>query len=223
MQDNLGFVVPVLPFSLTIRSGVPESEVQFWLSLLLTVFGIFFGAGAPIAGWFADRGSRSTSFLWGLILAIISTVVFCFARGPGLLVLGRVLQGLAASVIYTAGLALVADAVGADEIGAWMGFVFSGNTFGLLISPFLAGIVYDHAGYYAVFGVYFGVFGADLLFRAFMIEKREAVKYLPEKQDDDDTTYQYTPQIEEGGGNTTTAPLPNSNTGVEEESEHTNK
>ena len=76
-------------------------------------------ARTAIAGWFADRGSRSTPFLWGLILAIISTVVFCVARAPGLLVLGRVLQGLAASVIYTAGLALVADAVGADEIGAW--------------------------------------------------------------------------------------------------------
>ena len=84
-----------------------------------------------------------------------------------------------------------------------MGFVFSGNTFGLLISPFVAGIVYDHAGYYAVFGVCFGVFGIDLLLRAFMIEKREAVKYLPEKQEDDDTTYQQSPQIEQAGGNTT--------------------
>ncbi|KAL9632078.1 MAG: hypothetical protein Q9204_003947 [Flavoplaca sp. TL-2023a] len=171
-----------------------------------------------------ERGSRSTPFLWGLILAIISTVVFCFARAPGLLVLGRVLQGLAASVIHTAGLALVADAVGADEVGAWMGFVFSGNTFGLLISPFLAGIGYDHAGYYAVFGVCFGVFGVDLLFQAFMIEKREAVKYLPEKQEDDDTTYQQTPQIEEAGGVTTAAAPPwNSNTSAEEESDHTNR
>lgn len=53
------------------------------------------------------------------MLAILSTLVFCLARAPGLLILGRALQGLAASVIYTAGLALVADAVGAEEIGAW--------------------------------------------------------------------------------------------------------
>ncbi|KAL8875406.1 MAG: hypothetical protein Q9198_006233, partial [Flavoplaca austrocitrina] len=104
-----------------------------------------------------------------------------------------------------------------------MGFVFSGNTFGLLISPFLAGIVYDHAGYYAVFGVCFGVFGIDLLLRAFMIEKREAVKYLPEKQEEDDTTYQHTPQIEEAGGNTPAVPPSNSNTSAEERLEHNNK
>ncbi|KAI4268885.1 MAG: hypothetical protein LQ337_007582, partial [Flavoplaca oasis] len=66
--------------------------------------------------------------------------------------------------------------------------------------------------------------------RAFMIEKREAVKYLPGKQEDDDTTYQQTTQIEErgggGGGSITTAappPPPNSNTSAEEESDHTNK
>lgn len=160
-----------------------------------------------VAGWFADRGSRSTPFLFGLILAIVSTLVFCLARAPGLLLVARILQGLAASVIYTAGLALVADAVGADEIGAWyrsifdnvriaccslmhfnrMGFVFSGNTLGLLFAPFIAGIVYDRAGYYAVFGIVFGVFGIDLILRAFMIEKRQAVKWLPDHHHDPET------------------------------------
>lgn len=123
--------------------------------------------------------------------------------------MARILQGLAASVIYTAGLALVADAVGPDEIGAWykfifdsarfthcslmhfnrMGFVFSGNTLGLLFAPFIAGIVYDRAGYYAVFGIVFGVFGFDLILRGFMIEKRQAVKWLPNHKDDPETNY----------------------------------
>ena len=184
----------------------------------MTVFGTFLAAGArkftistersvdaltntALAGWAADRGARSTPFLWGLVLATISTLTFCLAQAPGWLVLARVLQGLAASVIYTAGLALVTDAVGPDEVGAWyeqlflsstlpsntkttkrIGFVFSGMTFGLLVSPLIAGLVYDHAGYYAVFGTIFGVLGLDLLLRAFMIEKREAIKYLPEAQ-----------------------------------------
>ena len=63
-----------------------------------------------------------------------------------------------------------------------MGFVFSGNTLGLLFAPLIAGIVYDRVGYYAVFGIIFGVFGFDLLLRAFMIEKREALKWLPDQK-----------------------------------------
>ena len=55
-----------------------------------------------------------------------------------------------------------------------------------------------------------------------MIEKREAVKYLAEKQEDDDTTYQQTPQIEEAGGNAAAAP-PSSDTSAEEGLEHNNK
>lgn len=48
-------------------------------------------------------------------------MLFCFARAPWMLLVGRIFQGLSASVIYTAGLALIADAVDPDEIGAWYG------------------------------------------------------------------------------------------------------
>ncbi|KAI4116835.1 MAG: hypothetical protein LQ345_002805 [Seirophora villosa] len=59
-----------------------------------------------------------------------------------------------------------------------MGFVFSGNTLGLLFSPFLAGIVYDHLGYYAVFIILFGVIAFDIVLRGLMVEKRTADKWL---------------------------------------------
>ncbi|KAL8833238.1 MAG: hypothetical protein Q9170_004402 [Blastenia crenularia] len=58
-----------------------------------------------------------------------------------------------------------------------MGFVFSGNTLGLLFSPFLAGIIYDHLGYYAVFITLFAVIIVDVALRGFMIEKRTADKW----------------------------------------------
>ncbi|KAL8897753.1 MAG: hypothetical protein Q9207_007048 [Kuettlingeria erythrocarpa] len=143
---------------------------------------------AAIAGWAADRGSRSTPFLCGLVLAFAATLLFCFGHAPWVLVLGRVLQGLSASVIYTAGLALIADAVDPDEIGAWIGFVFSGNTLGLLFSPLLAGIVYDYLGYYAVFIILFGVIFFDVLLRGFMVEKRTADKWRAKEASTDDTS-----------------------------------
>lgn len=74
---------------------------------------------AAIAGWVGDRTSRRFSFLLGLALAFLATLLFFFAYSPWALVLARAFQGLSAGVIYTAGLALIADSVSPDKIGSW--------------------------------------------------------------------------------------------------------
>ena len=73
-----------------------------------------------VAGWAADySSSRQAPLLTGLSLAFAATLLFCFAQALWVLVIARVLQGFSASVIYTAGLALIADTVSADEVGSW--------------------------------------------------------------------------------------------------------
>lgn len=63
-----------------------------------------------------------------------------------------------------------------------MGFVLSGMNVGALVGPFLAGVVYERAGYHAVFGVAFGVIAFDLTLRLFMIEKKTAQCWLEQGQ-----------------------------------------
>ena len=58
-----------------------------------------------------------------------------------------------------------------------MGFVFSGMRLGVLVSPFLAGIVYQRAGYLAVFAMIFGVIGLDVVLRFVMIEKEAYTRW----------------------------------------------
>ena len=53
---------------------------------------------------------------------------------------------------------------------------------GALVAPFLAGIVYAKAGYYAVFGMILGLIGVDFVLRGVMIEKKTARKWLLEDQ-----------------------------------------
>ncbi|KAL8990413.1 MAG: hypothetical protein Q9177_000923 [Variospora cf. flavescens] len=80
-----------------------------------------------------------------------------------------------------------------------MGFVFSGNTLGLLFSPFLAGIVYDHLGYYAVFIILFGVIAFDIVLRGFMIEKRAADKWLAKENKPHDFPPEEGNQVQDDG------------------------
>lgn len=115
-----GAIVPVLPFSLVDRSNVPEENVQSWLSVFLMTFGIATTVGSPIAGWTASRSSsRRIPFLLGLSIAFAATVLLCLGRAPWVLTIARAFQGLAAPLIYTTGLALIADSVDRDQIGSW--------------------------------------------------------------------------------------------------------
>ena len=118
-----GAIVPVLPFSLTERSAVPEAMVQRWLLVFLMTFGLAMIIGAPIAGWAASRvSSRKISFIAGLGTAFAATMLFCLACAPWLLVIARAFQGLSAPLINTTGLTIVADSVDRSQIGRWWGY-----------------------------------------------------------------------------------------------------
>ncbi|TVY49025.1 putative MFS-type transporter [Lachnellula occidentalis] len=172
-------VVPVLPFSLHERSGVPEDQVQWWTSFIFGIFGFAIIIGSPICGWIIDHTSnRSTSYFVGLFVLGAATLLFGYATSAWVLVISRVLQGFSAAIVYTVGLALLVDTVGSEKIGQWMGTAMSMSSFGLIIAPLFGGIVYHRAGYLAVFLMILGLIIVDIVMRLFMIEKKHAEKYL---------------------------------------------
>ena len=107
-------------------------------------------------------------------MLFIATLTFALGTNPITLVIARFLQGASAGIVYTVGLALLVDTVGRDEVGTWMGFALSGMSTGVMVGPFLGGIIYAKAGYFAVFAVMLGVIAFDFVLRLFMIEKKTA-------------------------------------------------
>ena len=107
-----------------------------------------------IAGWLAERQSwRKATFLFGLALLFAGTILFALSSHPYLLAVARSLQGASAGTVFTAGLSLLVAGIDRDELGAWIGLVFTGLTAGLTFAPMLGGIIYANAGYFAVFAV----------------------------------------------------------------------
>ena len=107
-----------------------------------------------IAGWLAERQSwRKPTFLFGLALLFTATIMFALGSDPYLLAVARSLQGASAGTVFTVGLSLLVAGIDRDEVGGWLGLVFSGMTAGLTFSPMLGGIIYARAGYFAVFAV----------------------------------------------------------------------
>ncbi|KAK2625777.1 hypothetical protein QTJ16_005089 [Diplocarpon rosae] len=174
-----GIIVPVIPFALSSRANVPQSSVQSYVSILLAVYGAALLIASPFAGWYADcSSSRRLPLLIGLLALAGATVMLCLARTVELLVIGRILQGFSAAIVWTVGQALLVDTVGQKDIGQTLGYVSISMSVGILLAPLLGGIVYERAGYYPVFYMAFALITVDILLRLVLVEKKVATQWL---------------------------------------------
>lgn len=89
------------------------------------------------------------------------------------------LQGFSAAIVWTVGLALLADTVGHDTIGQAMGYVSLSMSVAVLVAPLLGGVVYARAGYYSVFYMAFGLIVLDVILRVVLVEKKIAKQWMP--------------------------------------------
>lgn len=88
------------------------------------------------------------------------------------------MQGASAANVYVVGLALLVDTVDSTRIGECMGYVSLAMSVGTLMGPILGGVVYETGGYYAVFGMIFGLIGNNFCLRVPMVEKKLAKEWL---------------------------------------------
>ncbi|KAJ4410313.1 hypothetical protein N0V82_009260 [Gnomoniopsis sp. IMI 355080] len=194
-----GIIVPVLPFALTDRVGIPSANIQTWNAILLACYTIALFIGSPLVGIYADHtSSRRWPLLIGLFALAASTLLLCLGTTIALLVVGRLLQGFSAAIVWSVGLALLADTFG-DKIGMAMGYSAISMSLGLLISPAIGGAVFDREGYYAVYYVAFGCIVLDIFLRLILIEKKIAQQWVVEE--DDQSRTRTNDAIQDGEGN----------------------
>jgi MFS family permease len=174
-----GLIVPVTPSALHERVGLSEDDEQSWTSILLALYGAALLAASPISGYLADRiESRRWPLLIGLVALGASTALLCVGTTLGLWIAGRLFQGVSAAVVWTVGLALLVDTIEKEALGEAMGYAGMGITLGTMTGPLLGGVLYEKGGYYAVFGLAFGIIGLDIFLRLVLIEKKDALKWL---------------------------------------------
>lgn len=149
-----------------------------------------FGVGCFVTsipwGWYTDRStSRRTPFLLGLLLLLIATILLWVAprladASIPIQVVARLLQGLASTVVWTTGFAVLVDAVGQEHIGEASGYIGIALNAGSITAPLLGGIVFAKSGYDAVFALILSVVAVDILFRLVMKERPRTEKGEPD-------------------------------------------
>lgn len=190
-------IVPVFPFSLVERLHISESEVQHWVSVLLSVYGVALLVGAPVFGILADKlEQRRLPLLIGIVALTGATTTLCLATSIPVLIVGRILQGFSASITWVSqdsnlcsrtgidltvqvvGLTLLADTAHKDTVAQSFGYVGAASSLGTIIGPVIGGTLYQRAGYYSVFAVCFALLGFDIFLRLLIVEKKIAAKWL---------------------------------------------
>lgn len=136
----------------------------------LGVVGLLLGAnrmiripGNLVAGALYDRSRRRPLFLIGLCLGIVSTLSYGLVRGFWPLLFGRVLWGIAWSLINVGGYTMILDRSAAADRGRMTGLYQMAFMLGLAISPILGGALTDTLGFRAAVRICALVSGVGLV------------------------------------------------------------
>ncbi|KAE8351792.1 major facilitator superfamily domain-containing protein [Aspergillus coremiiformis] len=173
-----------MPTAVVDRAGVPYQDREYWVSVLLMCEAAVACICCPIFGYIVDVSpTRQFPYLLGLILLGASMVLLSIAHTMNVFIVARLLQGGATAMVAVAGLALLTDSVAFDNLGQVIGYLGSSIALGFLLGPLLGGLIYDAAGYQAVFAMAFAIVGIDLLMRIAVIEKKVARQWLHEDSD----------------------------------------
>jgi MFS family permease len=155
--------------------GLYQQRLGFSAGVLTVIFATY-AAGVLVAlllfGALSDRIGRRPVLAAGLGLAVVSTAVFLSAGDLALLLLGRLLSGLAAGLVTSAATATLTELEPQQDTRRASRVSTAASIFGLGLGPVLAGVLaqYGPLPVHLPFAVYLG-----LLISAFV-----AVWVMPE-------------------------------------------
>jgi EmrB/QacA subfamily drug resistance transporter len=148
------------------------------LSWILSGYTIVIAAGMIGAGRWADRLGRRRVFLAGMGLFTVASAICAAAPGVGLLVAGRVLQGVGAAALTPASLALILHAFPKSRVPQAIALWGAAGALAAALGPTIGGLFVEAWGWRSVFvvnlpiGIVTAILGPRLL-----DESREAKGY----------------------------------------------
>ncbi len=145
-------LLPVIPpFAASL--GADVTQVGFIIALQLYVTAVLV---AP-AGMLSDRLGRKNLYVIGIILNLLSFIAYLFSSNLGILIVARVLGGLASGGTYPASSTLVVDAVPPEKRGQALGTLTTCTQLGSMLGPAAGGVMLKNFGYETVFAVAAGL------------------------------------------------------------------
>lgn len=143
---------------------------------VITSLFLGFSIGVLVYGFAADRFGRRPPVLAGFAIYCVGSLACIFAGSFGMLLLGRVLQGIGAAGPYVLAIAIVRDSYKGREMARLLSLIMMVFIGVPMIAPFVGQGVLLVAGWRSIFGVLF-LFGFCTMIWFWL---RQAETMLPE-------------------------------------------
>lgn len=137
-------------------------------------------------GWMGDRTrTKQLPFLLGVGVMGGATLLFSLTSSLTLILLARILQGCSTAIVFTIGFSLMLDTVGEQYIGRAIGFTSMSLSVGLFAGPIVGGLLYDLAGYFAVFVPAFVLVVLEFVLRVLLITPSHEIDVKQDLSDEE--------------------------------------
>lgn len=144
---GFGIIIPILPFM-----APPLGASNFDIALIIAIYSVFGGLVGPFWGRLSDRLGRKPVLLICLGGGAVSYVLLAFSHTLAMLYISRALAGVMAGNFGVAS-AMVADISKPAERAKYMGMIGAAFGSGMVIGPFLGGILAGSDGNFMLPGL----------------------------------------------------------------------
>lgn len=154
------FITPFIGSAINV--ALPAIEKTFaidavLLSWVATAYLLATAISLVPSGRMADIYGRKRILLWGFVLFAVSSLGCALSTTIVVLIIARVLQGIASGMIFATGLAILVSIFPPQERGKVIGIAVSAVYIGLSTGPFIGGVLTQQLTWRSLFLLVFGM------------------------------------------------------------------
>ncbi|MBN2638969.1 MAG: DHA2 family efflux MFS transporter permease subunit [Bacteroidales bacterium] len=137
--------------------GVSIDQIE-WVA---TGYMLAFAVVLPASGWIADRFGYKKTYIFGIALFTLGSLLSSLSWNESILITFRIVQGMGGGFIMPVGMAIVTRAFPPNQRGVALGFWGIAAAASVSLGPLFGGYLVDNYSWHAIFdiNVPVGIFG----------------------------------------------------------------